>query len=239
MRRVNWLVHCAVLVALSGSAALAGNIKENGPTSRWTKSFGLENHELVATGENEFFILKPGYQLVLSGIEDGDSVTLIITVLDETEEIAGVVTRIIEERESANGELVEVSRNFFAFCPSNGSVFYFGEDVDIYEDGEISSHAGAWRAGADGFKPGLMMPGLALNGSAYYQEIAPEIAMDRAMIISTDSTVVAPHRTFEHCLVTEESSDLEPGSREQKLYAPGIGLIKDGPLWLERSGMVK
>jgi hypothetical protein len=35
-----------------------------------------------------------------------------------------------------NGLLVEVSRDFFAQAPG-GTVCYFGEDVDDYEDGEI------------------------------------------------------------------------------------------------------
>ena len=39
---------------------------------------------------------------------------LIITVLDETKDVYGVTTRVVEEREWKNGELYEVSRNFYA-----------------------------------------------------------------------------------------------------------------------------
>ena len=54
---------------------------------------------------------------------------------------------MVEERETEDGELVEVSRNFFAICEETNSVFYFGEEVDDDEDGEIVGHEGAWLAG--------------------------------------------------------------------------------------------
>jgi hypothetical protein len=37
---------------------------------------------------------------------------------------------------------VEISRNYFAMCKPTSNAIYFGEDVDIYEDGEIVSHEG-------------------------------------------------------------------------------------------------
>jgi len=39
----------------------------------------------------------------------------------------------VEEREEVDGELKEISRNFFAICREHGDVFYFGEEVDIRE----------------------------------------------------------------------------------------------------------
>jgi len=94
----------------------------------FTEEFFIEDCTFSDTGTTPFFILEPGYQLVLSGEEkDGTEIELIITVLDETEKVDGVKTRVVEERESADGELVEVSRNFFAICGETSSVFYFGE----------------------------------------------------------------------------------------------------------------
>ncbi len=209
---------------------------ETGQTDHWTRSFNLENCSFADIGENRYFILDPGYRLVLSGMEDEDSVRLVITVLDDMKEIDGIRTRVVEERETVGEELVEVSRNYYAFCRDNASIFYFGEDVDVYENGKIIGHGGSWKAGENDNRPGLMMPGLALSAASYYQEIAPGIAMDRARIITTDSTIQTPTDVFEHCLVIEESSDLEPGVREYKNYAPGVGIIRDGPLWLVSSG---
>ena len=55
---------------------------------------------------------------------------LIVTVLNETREIDGIMTRVVEEREWRNGKLKEISLNFFAICADTKDVFYFGEDVD-------------------------------------------------------------------------------------------------------------
>lgn len=229
-----WLIGWAALLLLNGACIMADSIPDTSVSQaeQWTSSFDFEDCTFADTGSNQYFILRPGYRLTLKGVEDGDSVTLLITVLDQTEKVNGVQTRVVEERESANGELVEVSRNFYAFCPKNGSVFYFGEDVNIYEEGRVVSYKGSWRAGENNSEPGLMMPGLALIGSAYYQEMAPQIAMDRARIVSTGSTVQTPIAVFEHCLVTEETSAVEPDIREYKIYAPGVGLLRDGQLWL-------
>lgn len=224
----------AMILLLVAFVSLAGNAIGQTYTKagKWTDSFNVEQCSFLPSGKNSFFILESGYQLTLKGIEDEDSVTLVITVLNETKVVDGVETRVVEERESVGNNLIEVSRNFFAFCRDYSSVFYFGEDVDMYKNGKIVSHDGSWKAGQNGFKPGLMMPGLPLAGASYYQEVAPEVAMDRSQIVTADTTIQSPTRTYEHCLVTEETSALEPNSKEYKYYAPGVGLIRDGDLWL-------
>jgi hypothetical protein len=236
MKAFRTAVLCLIVV-LSGTLTMTSSVSAEDREIGWTDSFDFSGLTFSDTGRNRYWILEPGYQLVLKGVEDGDSVTLVITVLSETKEINNISTRVVEERESAGGELVEVSRNFFSFCPEFKSVFYFGEDVDIYKEGKITNHDGSWQAGESGFAAGLMMPGMPLLGASYYQEVAPQIAMDRARIISTDSTLVTPAGAFRNCLVVEESSPLEPNSREFKIYAPGIGLIKDGELLLTKYGI--
>lgn len=223
------------LLGLSSARAQSDDVQT---TVGWTTDFDLSDCVFESSGANRYFVLEPGYQLELRGVEDGDSVTLVITVLHETQRVDGIETRVVEERESVAGELVEVSRNFFAFCQNTGSVFYFGEDVDIYDNGEVGSHEGAWRAGVDSARAGLMIPGLPLLGAAYYQEIAPGVAMDRARIVNMSGEIETPPGRLTNCLITEESSDLEPGARETKVYAPGIGLVKDGALLLVRHEMI-
>ena len=141
--------------------------------------------------------------------------------------VGPILTRVVEEREWEDGELVEVSRNYFGFCVETGSVFYFGEDVDDYEDGEIVGHDGAWRAFDNGNLPGLMMPGIVLLGASYFQEFAEDIAMDRAIIVRMDMELEVPLDTYTNCLVTFETTPIEPFAKDWKVYAPGVGLIKD------------
>jgi len=152
--------------------------------------------------------------------------------------IGGIETRVVVETETLNGELVEISRNFFAICNETNSVFYFGEEVDIYENGVVVNNEGSWIAFSNDAKPGIMMPGTILLGARYYQEIAPGVAMDRAEIISMTETVQTLAETFENCLKIEETIPLEPGVKEYKYYAAGIGLIQDGDLLLTSSGFI-
>ena len=148
----------------------------------FTEEFFLEDCNFSTTGSNRYFVLEPGYRLLLTGEDEGAEVELEITVLDKTKKVDGVTTRVVEERESEDGELVEISRNYFAICEETDSVFYFGEDVDFYENGEIASHEGSWLAGKKGAKAGLIMPGLVLINSKYMQEVAPGVAMDLSLI---------------------------------------------------------
>lgn len=223
---------CANAVLLCGAAM---QVFAMGSTPPWQEEFGIEKCTLQTTGRNEYFILEPGYQLVLEG---GDE-RLEITVLAETKMVNGVATRVVEERESKKGRIAEVSRNYFAICEQTKDVFYFGEDVDIYENGKVVKHDGAWLAGANGNRPGLIMPGAPKVGMRYYQEIAPGIAMDRAEIMSLTDTCKTPAGTFSGCMRVKETSALEFFASEFKYHAPGIGLVRDEDLLLVKHGFIK
>lgn len=198
----------------------------------WQRTFNVGAGDLATAGESPYFILKPGSQRTLEGKEGGKTVRLVVTVLDETMIIGGIEARIVEERESEDGALVEVSRNFVAIHKTTRDVYYLGEEVDIYKHGKIVAHEGSWLHGAAGARLGLLVPAAPVIGQRYYQEVAPGVAMDRAQVVSVSERVTTPAGTFERCLKTEETTLLEPGAKEYKLYAPGIGLAKDASLVL-------
>jgi hypothetical protein len=209
--------------------------------SSFKYNFDLSERSLVPTGRNDFFILEPGFQMTLEGTVGKSGKThgkLIITVLDETREVDGVLTRVVEEREWKNDELYEVAKNFFAIDEQTGDVFYFGEEVDFYKYGKITSHKGAWLAGEDDATAGLIMAGKPEVGMKYYQEFAPDKAMDRAEVINLDEVLDTPAGTFTDCLKTKEGTALNKKEREFKTYAPGIGLIQDQSLLLISYGFI-
>jgi hypothetical protein len=227
---------CLVLAGLA--VALHGQQKAADKAAKpWVESFAVKPTELATTGENTYFVLKPGYVLTLEGKEDGKAVRLVITVLDETKLVGGVETRVVEERETQGGALAEVSRNYFAIEKGSNSLYYFGEDVDIYK-GDKVVHEGAWHAGEGGAKHGILIPGAIKLGDRYYQEQAPGMAMDRAGNVSTNQTVTTPAGVFEHCLKTKETTPLDSGTGF-KFYAPGIGLVQDGSLKLVKHSSMK
>lgn len=213
-----------------------------GQPPEFTTDFFVENCTFVNrdTGPNDgnpFFRLEVGRQLRYEGEDDGEEVELLITVLPRTELIEfttaqgrriSVRARVVEEREWEGGELVEVSRNFFARCRERNDVFYFGETVDIYEDGEIVSHDGAWRAGQRRAQPGIVMPGTFLLGARYYQEIAPRLALDRGENTGMGLRIQVPAGRFNRCVEVTETTPLNPSEESLKVYCPGVGLVKDG-----------
>ncbi len=154
-------------------------------------------------------------------------------MLDETLVVAGVTTRVVEEREWIDDELVEVSRNFVAQA-ADGSVCYFGEDVDDYRDGEVVGHAGAWRAGVGDASPGILMPGAPEAGTAHRQEVAPGIAEDTTVIREVGISFSVPAGTFDDTLFVEDVDPLLGGGVDPKRYARGVGLIADEGLSLTR-----
>jgi hypothetical protein len=171
-----------------------------------------------------------GSQWILEGDEGSTAVRLQITVLDETEEVAGVTTRVVEEREWEDDELIEVSRNFLVQA-SDGSVCYFGEDVADYEDGEVVSSGGEWRAGVDGAEPGILMPANPEIGTWHRQEVAEGVAEDGSSIVALGETVSVPAGEFTDTLTVHDVNPLDD-EVETKHYARNVGLIVDADLEL-------
>jgi len=198
-----------------------------------------DSNNFTATGKNSYFILEPGFELVYEGNEDGEKVKLVITVLNETKKLGEIETRVVEEREWKNGELAEVSKNFFAISKKTNNAYYFGEEVDLYKNGKIDNHNGSWLHGRKGAKYGLIMPAIPKIGTKYLQENAPGEAMDYAEVLSVSETLKTPAGDFKNCMKTKESSLLYPAETEYKLYAPEIGLLNDGDLLLVKYGFIK
>src|SRR3990172_176312 len=78
---------------------------------KFIDSFNTDSCTFSTTGQNKYFILEPGYRLVLAG--DDDEEQIVITVLNETKIVNEIETRIVEENESKKGETTEISKNYF------------------------------------------------------------------------------------------------------------------------------
>lgn len=213
------------------------------PDDGFTRQFPIAACDFKSVGGNAYLRLQAGRQLHLSNqrcIDDGNCdelVELWITMLPQTRVIAfpfggqdrSVRTRVMEEYETVDGELDEVSRNYVADCDPMHDVYYFGEDV---EDGDGNPLDDAWLAGVDGARPGILMPDRAfLLGSRYYQEFAPN-AKDRGEHTAMNLEVEVPAGTYRGCVEVTETTPLEPGSESLKTYCPGIGLVRDDDLEL-------
>ncbi len=231
--KIRWILSLALIGCLAALAlpALAQEEEEE-----FTEEFDLDDCKFSHKGRNAYFSLVPGDQLILEGEDEEEELRVQITVLDEhrwitfendEDDVLSVKTRVIEEREWVDGEIAEISRNFFARCKQTNAIYYFGEGVDIYEDGEIVSHDGAWLAGVDEALPGLIMPGTFLMGSRYMQEIAPGIALDRAEHVAMGEEMEVPAGLFDECVEVYETSGLDPEDESTKIYCEEVGLVVD------------
>jgi hypothetical protein len=217
----------SIVLLVAGAAALAAQ-----PAKDFQSVFAVDKKTLGVKGANPYFNLTPGYTLSYRHGKDTDT----LTVLNETKQIDDVETRVVEDREIKNGQLVELTRDYYAIDSLTNDVYYFGEDVDTYKNGKVVGHEGAWLSGLNGAKFGLMMPGAPKPGQRFYQELAPGVGMDRSEIVSDNEQIVTPVGTYEKCIHVVETSPLEKGLRDHKWYAPGVGQVKDGEMLLVKYG---
>jgi hypothetical protein len=192
------------------------------------------------TSTNPYFPIIVDYQWTLEGEEDGVPVKLLMTVLDETRLIDEVMTRVVEEREWEDDKLSEVSWNYFAET-ADGTVCYFGEDVDDIEEGEIFDHEGRWCAqdDPDVNKAGIIMPADPQPGLTFQNEDAPDAgAVDQAKIVGS-GPVTVPYNGFTTFTETIRFREFNPEDKEKdyKVFAMDLatgfgGIIIDEVLAL-------
>jgi hypothetical protein len=146
-------------------------------------------------------------------------------VLDQTEVVAGVPVAVVEVKEYANDELVETTLDYFA-QHRDGSVWYFGERIDDYENGKIAGHEGQWLAGEGNAKPGLYLPARPVVGQEFAQERAPGVAEDRSTILAVGVAVTTPAGSFTDCIRVKDYAPLSKVD-EFKFYCPRVGIVRE------------
>lgn len=186
---------------------------------------------LQATVDNPLFPLASTPIKVFVGVEEdpdtGETVTLRVeeTVLPLPQAVAGIEVTVVDVKEFENGELKEATLDYYA-QDAEGTVYYIGETVDNYEDGEIVDHEGEWLAGEGDNQAGIFMPASPEPGQEFEQERAPGIAEDRSTIIALDRAVTTDAGAFTACLETEDLAPLDDVV-ETKFYCPEVGLVRE------------
>ena len=179
---------------------------------------------------NAYFPLLPGSTYVYTGTKEADRQLDRMIVTNLTKQILGVSTTVVFDRVFINGVLEEKTYDWYA-QDNAGNVWYFGEDTrELDASGKVTSREGSWQAGVNGAKAGIIMqarPGL---GDSYFQEFAAGVAEDHAVNVSFAGRAKNDVGTFTNCLVTHETTPLDPTALDEKVYAPGIGSIKENSL---------
>lgn len=174
--------------------------------------------------DNPFFSMPVGKEMIYEARTEDGLARIEIAITGETRRIMGVETLVYHDREYLDGELVEETKDFIA-QDNDGNVWYFGEEVDNYENGELKDHGGAWFAGYEGAKPGIWIKAKHVVGDSYRQEYWRGEAEDMAKIVATGVTVITSIGTYQNCTKTYDWTPLDPEAMEHKYYCPETGSV--------------
>lgn len=174
--------------------------------------------------DNPYLPLLPGTTYVYEKQDEDGTEHIEVTVTDDTKVILGVTCTAVRDTVSVDGEIVEDTTDWFA-QDAAGNVWYFGEISMNFEDGQLVSLGGSWKAGEDGAQPGIVMEAAPAEGDVYRQEFLIGEAEDAASVLSLDASVTVAYGTFANCVQTADFTPLSPDALEHKFYAAGVGLV--------------
>ena len=187
----------------------------------------LDPADFVAVVDNPYLPFVAGSHWTYEETNnEGQTEDIEIVVLDETREIAGITATVVRDTVTIDGVLVEDTHDFYA-QDVDGNVWYLGEEVDNYENGELVDHDGSFEVGVDGAYAGIVMEADPQAGDAYRQEYYPGEAEDMGEVLRTGEMVSVPGGDFTDVVVTRDWNPLEPDIIEEKYFAPGVGQVRE------------
>jgi hypothetical protein len=226
--RIALLLAISLLGILAG--APAGAVVPSG-TPTFSNPLNITNH---------YHPFQPGGVKVFQGSDGRDKLVGLHLYLTETRSFnwngTTVACRVLREIAFENGELVEISDNYFAQA-DDGTVYYFGEVVDNYEDGVVVNNDGSWLVGgpklpsdppgtANDNNPTVFMPANPEVGDVFKPEDLPPVVDETATVVRVGVKVKVSAGVYEDAIIIEETSTLEPGTTA-KWYAPGVGVVME------------
>jgi hypothetical protein len=180
---------------------------------------------------NTYLPFIPGTTDIYKGQRDGKASVDTFEVTSERKRVDGVNTTVIHDKLTLNGRLHEKTVDWYAQDKS-GNVWYFGEETATYKtNGEVETTEGSWKAGTPVEKggpkaaPGIFMAGKPEVHVGYKEELAEPIAADQFEVLSLNSPVSTPYITTTRGLRTKETTPIEKGVIDNKVFVPGIGAV--------------
>jgi hypothetical protein len=166
--------------------------------------------------DNVWFPLRPGSRYVYAGVKDAKPARDLVVVTHRTKMIAGVPCIAVSDRLYLRGRLEERTTDWYS-QDAKGNVWYFGENTaELDAHGHVTSTEGTWMAGVNGARPGIYMTTDPRVGESWEQEYYKGHAQDEFKVIGMFGKNAA---------LTQETTPLEPGTVDHKLYVRGIGTV--------------
>jgi hypothetical protein len=196
----------------------------NTVTDEANDSDNIDPTKFTTKIDNKYFSLPVGRKLTYEGKTEDGLEKIEITINGETKKVMGVETLIYRDKVWLDNELVEDTKDYLA-QDNEGNVWYFGEDVDNYEDGKLKDHSGSWLAGVDGAQPGIWMKAKHTVGDSYRQEYYKNEAEDMQDVVSINETITTKLGTYKNCVKMYNWTPLDPDSKENKVYCPEVNAM--------------
>jgi hypothetical protein len=188
----------------------------------------IDPANFVAMIDNPYLPFTPGTTLVYKGVMKNGTTpqTDTVFVTNRTRRILGIDCTVVRDTVTSRGRPVERTFDWYA-QDRDGNVWYMGEQTQELMHGTFGKMIDSGPAGQDGAQPGIIMEGNPTPGDSYWQFHWPGHALDKGTVLRSDVAVTVPYGTFGNTLLTQEQSPLEPGIRDWKWSAPGIGYVEE------------
>jgi hypothetical protein len=184
----------------------------------------LDPADFVPVVNNPYFPLPRGRTWVYRGVKDGVTQVDRVHVTGRTRVIEGITATTVTDVSTHRGRVLERTTDWYA-QDKRGTVWYLGEDTAAFPGHGKVDRSGSWLAGRDDAEPGIIMTAHPRVPQAYRQEYLKGEAEDTAWTVMRGGTLASRAGTFRHILVSLEFTRLEPVVIDQKIYAPGIGIV--------------
>lgn len=227
MRTTKIAILCGSALAASGMLAASVSAAAR-PVAAQHAASAVNPARFNHPRPNPYFPLERGTVSRYRGTDDGERFREYVTVTDHTKQIQGVSTTVVRDVvRRADGSLAEKTLDWYA-ADNDGNVWYFGENTATYDEhGNVESREGSWKAGVNGAVAGTVMPADPKPTNAYRQEYYRGHAEDQAWIVQRHTSTTVPYGRVHHVLRSFEWSRLEPKVMSAKLYAPGLGIVRE------------
>ena len=211
----------ALFVSFAGAAA--------GPSTTVGYEPVLDPANFVSVIDNPYYPLPVGRVLVYKGLKDGTTQVDTVTVTSATRVIEGITGTAISDVAKHNGTLLEKTTDWYA-QDSQGNVWYLGEDTKHYNANGTIDTSGSWVADVNDGEPGIIMEAHPQVPDAYRQELLAGQAADTGWVVDLGGKFTVPYGTVHNVMTSLEATQVEPGVYDQKVYAPGIGIVFENAL---------
>jgi hypothetical protein len=220
VRLVPLATRALVVVVLAASTVVLGGGRPAAP-DRETGPAGLDPAQFTTRIDNPFWPMTPGDRWVYVETDaDGDQLRVEVTVTARTKTILGIQARVVRDVVTKDGRVQEANDDWYA-QDRQGNLWHLGEAKHLgggekLAGGEQLAASDLWQVGA---QPRVVVPADPDPGTIYRQ---PRAA---TQVLSADTRAKVPYASFDHLVITRESTPLEPTQVEHEFYARGVGPV--------------